>query len=317
MPIEQIKILKGIAPILVGVRKKRNVYVTNRELKAFDLFVCLKATTTAGHIKNYPAQIKGLTKFCKCSKTTFYNRLHILQSMNIITVARKNIQLLSWEKVAELYELPAVEFHKINYDTDNKKQTVEYILKAVEVAENQQSQSEQALRKINKTSEIESAFKIHCISKNKTVDFSLLNLHAIQRETYSTGAANYDVLHAVNADINRSAKSIKKQYNFHSVRNVAYLKRQLETRGLANVTHRVAPVCRFSDFPKTENPKAKNTPTSIGAIIAFVMPNVSNVSSIKKGSKPKAYITFYSDKNNARIWRLPDSIELNKQLFTN
>ena len=238
--------------------------------------------------------------------------------MEMVTVIKKTIHLTSWEKIAELYELDAVEFHTINYDTENKKQNAEYILKAIEIAENQQLQIKEAQRKLNKTPEIESVFNIHCMAQNKTADFTLKNLHAIQRETYSLGAADYDVLHSVNADVNRSAKSIKRGYNFHSIRNVAYLKRQLEKKGLAIVTHRVAPVCRYADHVKADKSE-RGESLSIGVIAALIMPNItgiSNPSEKKKGSKPSVYTTFYSKKNNARIWRLPDSIELNNQIFT-
>lgn len=317
--IVQIKILKGVAPILVGKREKRTSYVTNRELKAFDLYVCLKAITTAGHIKNYPAQLEKLTEFSKCSKATFYTRLWMLVEMQLITVKGLAIQLCSWEKVAELYELNTLEFHKVNYDTQNKQQNIEYILKAIEIGENQERQTKEAQRKINKTPELESVFNIQCMKQNKQADFTLNNLHAVQCETYATGAADYDILHSINADVNRSAKRIKLVYGFHSIRNVAYMKRQLEKRGLATITKRVAPVCRYAEHAKPEK-KERGNPVSIGAITALIMPNILTANlthQIKKGSKSTAYTTFYSKKNNARIWRRVDKIELNDKVFKN
>lgn len=255
--------------------------------------------------------MKAIKLFCKCSKSTFYSRLHQLETMELLRVTKKTIYLTGWENVVALYELPAIEFHTINYDTDNKAQTIEYFLKAIEIAENKQRQEKEAQRKINKTPELEIAFNSYCTKQNKPAEFTLNNLHEIQRETYSKGAADYDVLHSINTDNNRSAKSIKKAYNFHSIRNVAYLKRQLEKRGFASVTHRLAPVCRYADHPPVKT-AGKRTPVSIGAITALIMPNIT---SIKKGSKSDHHTTWYCKKNNARLWRQPDKIELNQSLF--
>lgn len=313
MPIAQVKILKGIAPKLVGIREKRKTYVTSSQLKPFDLLLCLKAMTTAGIIKNYPKQLEEIKLFCKVSKSTFYTRLYQLEKMNLLTITQGTIYLTSWKKIAELYDIDTIEFHTINYDTDKKEQTVEYFLRAIEIEENQQIQLKEAQRKMNKTPELEIAFNSYCNKQNKTAELTLKNLHEIQRETYSTGADDYDVLHSINPDTNRSAKSIKKAYNFHSIRNTAYLKRQLEKRGLATVTHRLASVCRYAEHA-TIKPVGKRNPVSIGVIVALVMPGISTK---KKGSKSHQYTTWYCKKNNARIWREVDKIELNTQLFKN
>jgi hypothetical protein len=313
MPIKQIKILKGIAPILVGIRDKRITYLTNRAIKDFDLLVCLKATTTAGHIKNYPAQLKSLLAFAKISKATFYTRLWNLQTMGMLTVNNKTIHLKSWEAIAEIYGLAELQFHTINYDTDNKKQTIQYILNAIEIVENKQLQTKEAQRKLIKTPEIEEVFNTHCMAKNKTADYTLKNLHAIQRETYATGAADYDVLHSINADTNRSAQSIKRAYNHHSIRNVAYMKRQLVLRGLATVTNRVAPVCKYEQ--KITPTKERGKTQSIGAITALIITRGVSTTLIKKGSKHSVYTTYYNKKTHARVWRLPDNIEINTQII--
>lgn len=312
--VHQIKILKGIAPVLVGKRELRNAYVTSTELKPMSLLICLKAMTTNGHIKNYPQQIEAIKKFCKCSKSTFYSRLNKLEKMGFVSVIKHKISLSSWKKIAELHDLDAVEFHIINYDTENKGQTIEYFLKAIEIAENQQRQLKEVQRKINKSPDIELAFNSHCKVQGKTAELTLNNLQAVQCETYSLGAADYDILHSVNPDINRSAKSIKKSYGFVSIRNVAYLKRQLVKRGFAKVTNRVAPVCKYPEATKAPIGKT----TSIGAIAALIMPCINvrgNTLEIKKGSKPKAYTTFYNKQNRSRIWRRTDNIELNNQLI--
>lgn len=314
MPIVQVKILKGISSVLVGKRELCKTYVTSTDIKPNDTFHCLKAMTTAGQIQNYPKQMEAIKVFCKTSKSTFYNRLHWLEKRGLAWTIKGTLYLASWEKYAQYYELETIEFHLINYDTENKGQTIEYILKTVEIAENQQRQNKEIQRKINKTPEIELAFNSRCRVQGKTAEFTLNNLHHVQRETYSQGAADYDVLHSVNPDVNRSAKSIKKAYGFVSNRNVAYLKRQLEKRGLAKVTKRVSPVCKYPEHVKAERGKT----VGIGVIAALLIPCVTsgkNISEIKRGCKPKAYTGFYDRKTNSRIWRLPDNIEPNTQII--
>jgi hypothetical protein len=316
----EIKILKGLASQLVSDRKKRTKYVTNRILKAFDLFICLKAQTTSGHIKDYRDQINTLLPFCKCGYSTFWTRLNELEDLKLIEFTgggmfAPHISLASWQKVAEMYDIVSIDFITVRYDEKNKLQNVEYILKAVEILENQQAQATQAKRKLNKTPEIQDAFDDFYKKQNKKVDFNLVNLFELQKETFSLGAADYDALHAINPDVNRSSMRMKDQYQFHSIRNVAYMKRQLKKRGLADVKHREAPVCRYKEHV---NPKASKTRTKdavrLGAVIGLMIPS-AGVPVIKKGTKTHEFTTFYHRENHAKIWRLSDSIEINTKIF--
>lgn len=314
--VHQIKILKGITPILVGKRELRTSYVTGTEIKSLGFMFLLKSMTTAGQIKNYPKQLKAISAFCKCSKGTFYTRLYELVQMGLVKVDRYTIHLASFKKIAEHYELPTIEFHLINYDTEDKGKTIEYILKTVEIAENQQRQQNEVQRKINKTPEIELAYNSLCRAQNKPAEFTLKNLHTKQRETYSVGADDYDVLHSINPDLNRSAKSIKKAYGHVSVRNVAYLKRQLNKRGLATVTKRVSPIYKYPNIEPKQKERGKTL--AIGVITALIMPHAgsgNNTPGNKKGRMPKNGTSFYDKKNRCRLWRLTDDIEPNQQLF--
>jgi hypothetical protein len=65
-----IKIPVGLAAKLVSLRFKRTQYVTAREIKYFDLFLCLKAITTSGHIQKFSKQFSDLLPQSKVSNFT-------------------------------------------------------------------------------------------------------------------------------------------------------------------------------------------------------------------------------------------------------
>lgn len=304
--VNEIKILKGLAELLVSDRQKRKEYVTARTIKAFDTFICLKALTTSGHIQNYPGQMDLLLKFCKISKAIFYTRINYLQAKGFVTKDKRKISLASWEKVADQYELPIVDFISLNYDSENKLQTAEYLIRALEAKQNQDSQLKAAVYKLNKTPEIKEAFFQYTGNQELTLE----NIHLAQVKSFAFGAAVYDQLHQVNVDLQRTATSIKKAYKYKSIRNVAYLKRELERRGLAVITKRPGSICRYLGQKKKE--KTRGNTFSLGEVLKAPELNPK----IKRGSKPKdMFFTWYDSETKLRTWYLPDKIEINSQIF--
>lgn len=111
----QIKVLHGI---------NQNAPVT----KSITLFVCMKAFTTAGHIKDYSNQIEAITSFAKCAKSDFEKDLKHLEKVGFITIDKGNIHLASWNKVALLCDIDSPQYHIIEYDPENKEHSLESLL---------------------------------------------------------------------------------------------------------------------------------------------------------------------------------------------
>ena len=214
----------------------------------------------------------------------------------------------SWANVAEKYDITTIKFHIAIYDTEKRKQTIEYFIRSAEIKDNKESQHKQVNRRIDKTPEIKTAFEQFQTKQGKKVDNSLEAMHQVQKDTFATGAAEYDVIHSINVDTNRSCKGIQRTYNFHSNRSASYMKGQLEARGMATITNRVDPVCRFSGIAASSK-KERGKTTSIGSVM-----NLINPVKVKKGIKNSRFTTFF--KNNAKVWRLVDDIQINKSLFS-
>ena len=245
--------------------------------------------------------------FCKCSKGVFYKRLEELKKIKLVTVEDMDIHIASWTKVADKYSIKTLNYHTINYETENKKQTVEYFIRAAEIAENKEKQEVQVLRKLDKTPEIITAFEDFYTKQGKKADLSLEAMHQVQKITFAIGAAEYDAIHSINLDLNRSGKGIKKAYNFHSNRSATYLKNQLQARGMATITDRTDAVCKF-EGKGARNSQVRGKTSSIGSIIGVIIPT-----NFKKGIKQKCYTTFF--KNDSKVWRLPDDIKINENLL--
>jgi hypothetical protein len=50
---------------------------------------------------------------------------------------------------------------------------------------------------------------------------------------------DYNIIHSLNADVQRSVPKLRRDFNLKSNKSVAYLKKQLVERGFAEVTRRI------------------------------------------------------------------------------
>jgi len=125
-----VAVLKGAASELVTHRELRNSYKTNRSIKTWATYFLLKSLTTSGHISNWTAQKADLLDYCKMTENCFRARLRELQTLKLITVAKKNrnIELTSFTTAAEILGIEYAGTIKIEYNDKQPGQNIFPIL---------------------------------------------------------------------------------------------------------------------------------------------------------------------------------------------
>lgn len=294
----KLKILNGLGSQVVKKRQLRGIYCTNREIKAYALFVLLKEYTTSGIIHNYASQIPQIAEQLKCSKATIFTYLNYAEQIGLLQRERKllkigkstfrtggRIILRSWQSVAQIFELPEKEFTTINYETDNK-QKLEHIIAALEFKENSEKQAIAIHYKIAKNPIVVHAFKLFWHSQGiQNMAFTMENLRKAQEHIFAHGASEsiyLPLLELVNPDISRSAHTIARAHGIHPM-NVAYLKRKLQKTAIVAIMQSNNPVCAF----KTD-----------------VRPDYV------RGRKQKAYPKWCNE-TKKRTWLKPDRVIVN------
>lgn len=271
----QFKIPVGLASFLVNKREVRNVYQTNRAIKVYGFFALLKTISTSGVIKNYHAQIGDIGQLTKKSRCSVYTYINQCRNLGLLSVGAKDLYLTGWQKVVELTdELASYTggYTILAYDPEKEKQTPEYFIYAAEIKENQDRQTNAVKREIENNLPLASRLGVQ-----QSVDHShVVTLQKLQAFTYVNGKSenDYPLIHSIRADVQRTAKTLRKTYGFKSRRSVKYLKMQLRIRQLAII--------------------AKNQLES------------SDRNRVNKG----LYYTGYFKDTASTFWRQPDKITL-------
>lgn len=259
------KIPQGMASYLVAQREQRNVYETNRAVKMYAFFALLKTLTSTGTIQQYHKQIEAIATLTKRSKSSVYSYLSLCKKSGLLRIENQNIYLNSWEKIINTIDecIYNPSFTTVQYDTTNEIQTPEYLIYACEVLENQQKQTQAVIKQIEENLPLAQCLNVQQTVTKKHVDA----LQKLQVFTYVNGKTDtdYELLHSLNADVQRSAKTLRKAFKMKSRRSVKYLKLQLHKRGIATIiTNRKhespnrARVCQDTYYTGY-NPDNKNT----------------------------------------------------------
>lgn len=231
------KFPKGLASFIVAQREMRNTYNTNRAIKAYGFFAALKTITESGVVKDYNKQITAIADITKKSRAGVFNYISYCKLMGLLKVRSGNIYLSSWQKVVEAEDCPySGMFTTLQYDTINPKQTPEYLIYAAEIKENQDRQTSAVIKQIENNLPLAQVLGVGQSVSVKHVE----QLHNLQVFTFVNGKSenDYQLIHSVRADNNRTARTLRVAYGFKSRRSVKYLKVQLSLRGVATLSSR-------------------------------------------------------------------------------
>lgn len=277
------KIPQGLAKQIVCERELRTKYQTNRLVRVYGFYLALKTVTTANKIQGYNQQISELCNYTKTSRASFYNYLNKAEALKLLTRKNGDLFLASWEQIFAEHGLSQKSFITFNYDLQNKLQTPEYLIAAAEIQENQNAQIYAICKKIDNNPLLKFRMNIH-------EDANLQTIHRLQQEQKisflhgipSGSEIGYDLLHSLNVDFQRSWRKLRVDFGYKSKLSVTYLKRQLQIRGIAQVSHRIL-------TSKLKNRKWK----------------------LNEAGKKSEQLTKYDGQNHETIWRQPDLIFLN------
>lgn len=311
--VQIIRFPVGLAKAIINQRNLVLKYETNRVVKAYDMFTCLKSTNVCGVISNFTDQLPELTALCKISRTAFYTRLNDCIELKLITKADNKLRLTSWKKACELFNvIETGKFHDINYNPDEPKQTIQHIIAIIAMKEQTEIIKTQVDKKLNANPDVKKAYDVYAkhFLKSET-EFSPSALFNAQRKSYAEGAPDviYEALHKINPDTNRTVKSIQKDFGMKSHRSATYLKRNLAKRGLLTVEKRTESVCNYKQTTASAPDEQGK-----GIILAFLVVPDKGIKA-KRARKNDYCHVWYDKAKNARTWHITDAIKINPSIF--
>lgn len=244
--LREVKVPDFIVTDILQSATIKTKYQTNDLLKLYGTYFLLKSETTSGMISDLHEQIKHITKLCKCSKSTLYARLRKLAQIGLVTKSGKHILLSSWRKLQEIHDPTSsldIEFYTVNYDLSNPIQTIEYLIRGLEIARNQNKQVYGYASKIKKNPHVKLA-----VSTVVAAPYSLNGHENAIKVVFANGGSMeiIEALQTANPNLNRNAASIRKAQGFRSRLCVTYLKRQLTIRGIAHIEKPKSAECVYS-----------------------------------------------------------------------
>ncbi len=237
--------LKGAAAELCRHRELRTKYQTNRSIKTWACYFLLKSKTTSGFIQNWQRQKVDLLLYLQMSENCFRTRLAELHQLKLITlIGKRTIQLTSYEKAAEILDIPYTGLTKIEYDaaTTPGNQIFQYFLRAQEISENQQQQLDALHYYANKNPQLKGVLQELLIKHGASVQqlddktYYQQRLFALQQHYFKHGSDIWTVISQLRADINRSVNGIKRAHKYKAAQSVSYLKKRMAFLQLLTIT---------------------------------------------------------------------------------
>lgn len=233
--------------ICSGRQKSDKGYMVNRDIKAVDFYLCLKNETHLIH--NYIKQLDYLFQLCKCRKNTFYERLQKCVELELITIeGNYNIRLASWSKFRQIFLIGGEDFHTVQYDLTKPKANVQYILKYLEIRENEERQRYAVSKELAVNPEIKLAYeRLYRSMGVQAPQFSLQSLQSVKRRIFEQGTERslYEILQSINPSLSRNVKTIAKAHGYKNWQGAAYLKYQLVERGLVEIIKPTPAKCLY------------------------------------------------------------------------
>lgn len=231
-----IKVHTDLLNFAVQGRNLVNRYETNRTVKVVAFYALLKTVTSTGVIHNYTEQPE-LRKLTKYSRNGFKALVQDLVNTGLAVITSNNLKLCSWTNAVQLtgqqYE---PKFTFIEYKEENTTKLYYYFLPA-EIANKKAAQEKIALQRLKENSTLKQATdslisKLYKIDPSTLTDQQYLDaVYQIQVQQFTSGTLT-GVVMQFNPDCNRSATSLKKDWNYKSTLSITYWKRKLEQLGL-------------------------------------------------------------------------------------
>lgn len=236
--ILKLRIIQGLSRKIVSDRELRTAYKTNRVIKYYGFYCALKSITTSGLIQDYPSQLEYICEVTKRSKSSFYTYIKECIELGLIQKNGADLRLSSWNMVMERFGIRDKVFTEFEYDTEKKEQTPEYYLVSAEIGENQHYQAKNVAKEILHNPQIKDL-----LNEKKIGTQTVARLQRLQVQTFVNGTGGseriYNIIHSLNADVQRSVPKLRRAFNFKSNMSVGYMKAQLKKRGFAEVSGRL------------------------------------------------------------------------------
>ena len=246
--------LKGAAAELCRHRELRNKYETNRSIKTWACYFLLKSKTTSGIIQKWTKQKGSLLAYLQMSENCFRARVAEMKALKLITlIGRNTIQLTSYEKAAEILDIPYTGLIKIEYDANTApgNQIFQYFLRAQEIRENQQAQLDALHYYANKNPQLKEVLTQlmlhHGADKAKLhlAEYFQERLLILQMHYFKHGSDIWNVITTLRADINRSVTGIQSAHKYKAAQSVSYMKKRMAKLQLLTITKKqVQSECR-------------------------------------------------------------------------
>lgn len=288
--VVELRILKGLSSEAVRKRTLRTRYETNRDLKAYALYIWLKNMTRAGIIHNYEKQSNEICSGLKITRATFYKYLNYAEQICLIKRKNGRLELASWSSVMEQLYITEKVFTTVYYDTTNEKQRLPLILEALEFEENKEKQEASIRIKIAKNPQVKTAFDLYCHLTGTKAEFSVNNLAWARSQIFISGTAAsiYPALmDKVNPKIYRNSSTIAAAHGYKSPRLTTYLKRKLSSAGIATILKSSKSACSYKKDRVEGKERGKNANAT----------------------------TYYNRNEKQKIWFEPDTVIINQFLF--
>lgn len=255
-----VPVLIGAPEVLVTLRAQRGHYATkgegyftNREIKTWATWFLLKSLTSSGVIQNWLAQRSQLLQYLQMNENTFRQQLRTMEQLQLIhsTHASRNpsdndqdITLCSYKQAASILGIKFYGTFVINYNPSiqNGKQIFQYILRAQEFQDAQDTQLATLTYKINKNPAYKDNMIVLLVKSGADKDRleqdpgyfqqQLLNL---QLQMFKAGSDIFHVVYANRADINRGVNKIQEDHTYKSASSVSYMKRRMLSLNLIRI----------------------------------------------------------------------------------
>lgn len=247
----QVKVFLYSPSDLSSCRELRNKYQTNREIKLWSIYFLLKRIAPgSSQIQKWRSQREVILPFLQIGEKQFYWYLSQLSKKGLATVDKKhNINLVSYNKAAEIQGYLAAHTYNIPYNPLKKdvKQEFQYLLRAEELRENQDTQLNALTYNLDKNPILKNDLHLlliqhgadgHQLCNNEW--YMQQRLLLLQMQLFKEGSNILQHVFTHRADINRSVTGTKKAHNYKSIQSVTYLKRKLEKQGIIHIEKKKA-----------------------------------------------------------------------------
>ena len=235
-----VKIPISLASYTLAMRKKVEVYATNRFIKNITTWLILKAESTQSVIKNYHGQIEDLSFLCQCSSQTFKKRLQWAVSEGLATIEGSDIYLKSYKQLSVQYYISIDRFKLVSYDPTTDKDLHLHMF-AIDIEENKSRQRHMVKRKLDNNPDIKQRIQhvmMHCGADQKRLanfDYMLNGMKKLYAASFVLEPEIHSLLHQVRPDCNRGVETMAYAWDFKSKQSVSYYKRQMKESGIIRI----------------------------------------------------------------------------------